>query len=119
MQPSWKKKCSPCCASDPSPLVCSHVWYSAGVITITWPITALAGGAGGIALSGSGGIALGANLQTDGGFVSLGGNTTLTRDVTIDTDDHGPAPVTYADGERFGPLPVTLEVVPGALRVLA
>lgn len=27
--------------------------------------------------------------------------------------------VAYADGERIGPLPVTIEVVPGALRVLA
>lgn len=40
------------------------------------------------------------------------------RVVTIDVDDRGPAPVTYADGERFGPLPVTLEVVSGALEVL-
>lgn len=40
------------------------------------------------------------------------------RVVTIDTDDRGPSPVTYADGERLGPLPVTLEVVPGALLVL-
>ncbi|GAA2753812.1 diacylglycerol/lipid kinase family protein [Amnibacterium kyonggiense] len=40
------------------------------------------------------------------------------RVVTIDVDDRGPVPVTYADGERFGPLPVTLEVVPGALLVL-
>lgn len=41
------------------------------------------------------------------------------RVVTIDVDDRGPVPMTYADGERFGPLPVTLEVVPGALLVLA
>ena len=27
--------------------------------------------------------------------------------------------VAYADGERIGPLPLTIEVVPGALRVLA
>lgn len=40
------------------------------------------------------------------------------RVITIDVDDRGPAPVSYADGERFGPLPVTLEVVPGALHVL-
>ena len=40
------------------------------------------------------------------------------RVITIDVDDTGPVPVTYADGERFGPLPVTLEVVPAALRVL-
>jgi diacylglycerol kinase (ATP) len=40
------------------------------------------------------------------------------RVVTIDTDDRLPPPVTYADGERFGPLPVTLEVVSGALRIL-
>lgn len=40
------------------------------------------------------------------------------RVITIDVDDRGPVPITYADGERFGPLPVTLEVVPGALRVL-
>ncbi|WP_375390047.1 diacylglycerol/lipid kinase family protein [uncultured Amnibacterium sp.] len=40
------------------------------------------------------------------------------RVITIDVDDHGPIPVTYADGERFGPLPVTLEVVSGALQVL-
>ncbi|MBW4043054.1 MAG: diacylglycerol kinase family lipid kinase [Acidobacteria bacterium] len=40
------------------------------------------------------------------------------RVITIDVDDRGPIPMTYADGERFGPLPVTLEVVPGALRVL-
>ena len=38
--------------------------------------------------------------------------------ITIDVDDRGPIPVTYADGERFGPLPVTLEVVPCALHVL-
>jgi diacylglycerol kinase (ATP) len=29
-----------------------------------------------------------------------------------------PGVVAYADGERFGPLPVDLEVVPGALGVL-
>lgn len=40
------------------------------------------------------------------------------RVITIDVDDRAPAPVTYADGERFGPLPVTLEVVRGALHVL-
>lgn len=40
------------------------------------------------------------------------------RVVTIDVDDRGPVPVTYADGERFGPLPVTLQVVPGALRIV-
>ncbi|WP_251042334.1 hypothetical protein [Arthrobacter sp. ISL-69] len=27
--------------------------------------------------------------------------------------------VAYADGERVGPLPLTVEVVPGAIRVLA
>ncbi len=27
--------------------------------------------------------------------------------------------VAYADGERFGPLPLTLEIVPGAVTVLA
>jgi len=27
--------------------------------------------------------------------------------------------VSYADGERFAPLPMTVEVVPGALTVLA
>jgi diacylglycerol kinase (ATP) len=40
------------------------------------------------------------------------------RVITIDVDDRGPVPVTYADGERFGPLPITLEVVRGAVRVL-
>ncbi|WP_158590039.1 diacylglycerol/lipid kinase family protein [Amnibacterium setariae] len=40
------------------------------------------------------------------------------RVVSIDVDDRGPAPVTYADGERFGPLPVTLEAVRGALRIV-
>jgi diacylglycerol kinase (ATP) len=40
------------------------------------------------------------------------------RVVTIDVDDRGPVPITYADGERFGPLPVTLQVVPGALRIV-
>jgi diacylglycerol kinase (ATP) len=40
------------------------------------------------------------------------------RVITIDVDDRGPVPVTYADGERFGPLPVTLQVVPAALRVV-
>lgn len=40
------------------------------------------------------------------------------RVVTIDVDDRGPAPITFADGERFGPLPITLQVVPGALRLL-
>jgi diacylglycerol kinase (ATP) len=37
------------------------------------------------------------------------------RRLTIDADDV----VAYADGERVGPLPVEIEVVPGALRVLA
>jgi diacylglycerol kinase (ATP) len=41
------------------------------------------------------------------------------RVVTIDVDDRLPAPITYADGERLGPLPVTLEAVRGALQVLA
>jgi diacylglycerol kinase (ATP) len=41
------------------------------------------------------------------------------RVVTIDVADRrAPAPVVYADGERMGGLPVTLEVVPAALRVL-
>jgi diacylglycerol kinase (ATP) len=30
-----------------------------------------------------------------------------------------PGIVSYADGERFGPLPLTVECEPGALRVLA
>ncbi|MFD1720778.1 diacylglycerol/lipid kinase family protein [Amnibacterium endophyticum] len=40
------------------------------------------------------------------------------RVVTIDTDDRGPAITAYADGEPLAPLPLTVEVVPGALRVL-
>jgi diacylglycerol kinase (ATP) len=41
------------------------------------------------------------------------------RVVTIDVADaRVPAPVVYADGERMGGLPVTLEVVPAAIRVL-
>jgi diacylglycerol kinase (ATP) len=41
------------------------------------------------------------------------------RVVTIAvTDGRTPEPIVYADGERFGSLPLTLEVVPGALRVL-
>jgi diacylglycerol kinase (ATP) len=41
------------------------------------------------------------------------------RVITLDVaDDRKPEPVVYADGERFGSLPLTLEVVPGALRVL-
>jgi diacylglycerol kinase (ATP) len=41
------------------------------------------------------------------------------RVVTIDvTDGRKPEPAVYADGEPFGSLPLTLEVVPGALRVL-
>ena len=39
--------------------------------------------------------------------------------ITIDVADRrAPAPVVYADGERMGELPVTLEVVPGILRIL-
>jgi diacylglycerol kinase (ATP) len=30
-----------------------------------------------------------------------------------------PGIVSYADGERFGPLPLTIECVPGALDVIA
>jgi diacylglycerol kinase (ATP) len=30
-----------------------------------------------------------------------------------------PGIVGYADGERFGPLPLTMESVPGALKVLS
>lgn len=37
------------------------------------------------------------------------------RSVTV----AGPGIVTYADGERFGPLPLTIECAPGALEVLA
>ena len=41
------------------------------------------------------------------------------RVVTIDVADRrAPVPVVYADGERMGALPVTLEIVPAALRVL-
>jgi diacylglycerol kinase (ATP) len=41
------------------------------------------------------------------------------RVVTVDVADRtGTTPVAYADGERLGPLPVTCEVVPGALSVL-
>ncbi|MDQ1531205.1 MAG: diacylglycerol kinase [Microbacteriaceae bacterium] len=41
------------------------------------------------------------------------------RVITIDVADREPpTPVVYADGERMGSLPVTLEVVPNALRVL-
>ena len=36
------------------------------------------------------------------------------RSITIDT----PGIVAYADGERFGPLPITVECVPGVLRVI-
>ncbi|MCU1478768.1 MAG: diacylglycerol kinase [Subtercola sp.] len=41
----------------------------------------------------------------------------LTRVHTVEVD--APDIVAYADGERVGPLPVTVTVVPGALRVLA
>ena len=37
------------------------------------------------------------------------------RSVTVDA----PGIVSYADGERFGPLPVTVECVPGVLRVIS
>jgi diacylglycerol kinase (ATP) len=41
------------------------------------------------------------------------------RVITIDVADRqAAAPIIYADGERMGSLPVTLEVVPNALRVL-
>jgi diacylglycerol kinase (ATP) len=36
------------------------------------------------------------------------------REITIDTDDV----IAYADGERIGPLPVTIRCVPGAVRLL-
>lgn len=39
----------------------------------------------------------------------------LVRRVTV----AAPGIVSYADGERFGPLPLTIECVPGALRLLA
>jgi diacylglycerol kinase (ATP) len=39
----------------------------------------------------------------------------LVRSVTV----AAPGIVTYADGERFGPLPLTVECAPGALTVLA
>ena len=37
------------------------------------------------------------------------------RSVTVDARGI----VAYADGERFGPLPVTVECVPGVLRVIS
>jgi diacylglycerol kinase (ATP) len=37
------------------------------------------------------------------------------RSVTV----AAPGIVSYADGERFGPLPLTIECVPGALEVIA
>ncbi len=40
---------------------------------------------------------------------------TLVRKVRIDA----PGIVAYGDGERLGPLPLTVEVVPSALAVLA
>ena len=39
----------------------------------------------------------------------------LARSVTV----AAPGIVSYADGERFGPLPLTVECAPGALTVLA
>ncbi|WP_129339330.1 diacylglycerol/lipid kinase family protein [Cellulomonas endophytica] len=39
--------------------------------------------------------------------------------VEADPSAGAPAPVAYGDGERLGPLPLTVQVVPGALRVLA
>ncbi|CAB4718106.1 MAG: diacylglycerol kinase [Actinobacteria bacterium] len=39
----------------------------------------------------------------------------LAREVRVSA----PAIVTYADGERFGPLPLTVECAPGALTILA
>jgi diacylglycerol kinase (ATP) len=39
----------------------------------------------------------------------------LVRTVTV----AAPGIVSYADGERFGALPLTIEAVPGALSVLA
>ncbi len=39
----------------------------------------------------------------------------LARSVTV----AAPGIVAYADGERFGPLPLTIDCVPGALKVLA
>jgi diacylglycerol kinase (ATP) len=41
----------------------------------------------------------------------------LTRVRTVEVD--APDIIAYADGERVGPLPVTVTVMPGALRVLA
>ena len=41
--------------------------------------------------------------------------TTACASVTV----AAPGIVSYADGERFGPLPLTVECVPGALKVLA
>jgi diacylglycerol kinase (ATP) len=40
---------------------------------------------------------------------------THARSIRIEAD----AVVAYADGERIGPLPIDVELVPGALRVLA
>ena len=57
---------------------------SSGITTVNAKLTALAGF---ISFSGAGSTVLGANLQTDGGVVSLGNAVTLTAPtVTIDTD---------------------------------
>jgi len=48
-------------------------------------------------------------------------HTQTTRIVLIaPSDPHGPPPpVAYADGERIGPLPLEVRLIPGALHVLA
>ena len=43
-----------------------------------------------------------------------------TRGLTIEHSPVGPTPpVAFADGERIGPLPLRVEVRPGAVRLLA
>jgi len=45
--------------------------------------------------------------------------TTATEVLIAPSAEHGPLPpVAYADGERIGPLPLAVRLVPGALRVL-
>jgi diacylglycerol kinase family enzyme len=60
--------------------------------------------------------ALGVRVDVVAGADAAGG---LARARARRVSLAAPGVVAYADGERVGPLPVTCEVVPAALRVLA
>lgn len=75
-----------------------------------------------VVVGGDGMVALGVNVAATAGVplgvVPAGSGNDFARSAGIPRGDAGAAVDRIADGERLGPLPVTVEVRPSALRLL-